>query len=148
MPIIRRSLLFPERARHHAEHRTPVESERAIVKRRELEVSERPRVDVETDGGRRSLLQLDKHAMRRRGVDERDQGVLRAGTWLLVDQPHPTSLQLLERGTDVIETQRDVMEARTTLLDVPGNDRVVARRFKELQRRLACGDEVRQDTLA
>ena len=96
---------------------------------------------------RRRLLQLDEHAVRRRRMDERDQRVLRPGPRLGVDQADAARLELLERGANVLDPQRDVVEARTALLDVFRDRRVRRRRLEQFERRAADGNVARADAL-
>jgi hypothetical protein len=48
-------------------------------------------------------------------MNERDERTVRAGSRLLVDQPDTASLQLAQCASDVLDFERDVMQAGTTL---------------------------------
>ena len=72
------------------------------------------------------LLQLDQHAVGARRVDERDQRAFGAGPRLLVDQPRAAGLQLRQRRADVVDAQRDVVQARAALLDELRDRRIAA----------------------
>src|SRR5262249_37066628 len=63
------------------------------------------------------LFQLNQHAARRGRVHECYQGMLRAGSRLLVDQPDAARLQLRERTADVVHPQRDVVQPGTARVD-------------------------------
>ena len=91
---------------------------------------------------RRRLLQLDQHAVRRRRVNERDQRAFGAGPRLLVDQPDAARAQVRERRLDVVDAQRDVMQAGAALLDELRDRRVGRGRFEQLERRLAGVEEM------
>ena len=82
-----------------------------------------------------------------RGVDERDQRAFGAGPRLLVDEPRAARLQLRERGMDVVDAQRDVMEPGAALADVLRDRRVGRRRLEQLELRFPDGHEVRADAL-
>ena len=86
-----------------------------------------------------SLLQLDEHAVRRCGVDERDQRTFGAGARLLVDELRAAGLELRECRVDVFHAQRDVVESWAALLDIFRNRRVGRRRFEQLQLRFPTG---------
>ena len=83
------------------------------------------------------LLQLDEHAVRARRVDERDQRPFGARPRLLVDQPDAARLELRQRGVDVLDAQRDVMEAGPALLDVFRDRRVGRGRLEQFECRFA-----------
>ena len=103
----------------------------------QLEIAERAtarRRDSATVGAR--LLQLDQHAVRRRRMDERDERAFGARPRLLVDQPDAARLQLRERRRDVVDAQRDVMQAGPALLEVLRDRRIRRRRLEQLERRL------------
>src|SRR6266571_6893479 len=72
------------------------------------------------------LFQLDEHAVRRGRMDEGDQRAFGSLPRLLVDEPHAPRLQPRQRGADVVNAKRDVMNAGAALLDV-FRDRRVAR---------------------
>src|SRR5262252_625079 len=93
------------------------------------------------------LLELDQHPAGRSGMHECYQGMFGAGTRRLVDQPHPTRFQLRKRGMDVLDAQRDVMQAGAALVDVFRDWRFGRRRFEQLQPRLADWREMRPDFL-
>ena len=59
------------------------------------------------------------------------------GPRLLVDQPHAARLELRQRRVDVVDAQRDVMQARAALLDELRDRRVGRRRLEQFERRLA-----------
>ena len=125
--IVGRQPLLPQRPRHHAEHRAAVEAEEAVGQRDQLEVAERmPAGAREQLDLRRRLLQLDEHAVRGRRVNERDQRAFGARPRLLVDQPDAARLQVRERRVDVVDAQRDVMQAGAALLDELGDRRIGA----------------------
>ena len=65
MPIVRSGFLFPQHARHHAEHRAAIELERAVVQRRQLQVTAGRAVHPKIGSRARRLLQLDEDAVRR-----------------------------------------------------------------------------------
>ena len=65
------------------------------------------------------LFELDEHAVRSGGMDEGDQRAF--GSWPRLHRrraSRPARFQPRQRGADVVNAQRDVMEAGTALLDV------------------------------
>ena len=56
-------------------------------------------------------------------------------------------LELRERRVDVVDAQRDVMQARAALVDVLRDRRVGRRRLEQLELRLADRHEVRAHAL-
>ena len=82
-----------------------------------------------------------------RWVNERHQRAFGAGPRLLVDQPHAARFELREDRADVLDPQRDVMQAGAALLEIPGNRRVRRGRFEELELGLANRYEMRADVL-
>ena len=86
---------------------------------------------------RRALLELEQHAARARGVHERDAGAVRAGPRRLVHEPNAARLQLGERGRQIVDGQRDVMQPFAAPLDRSRDRRVRRRRLEQLDRRLA-----------
>ena len=119
--------------------------------------SSSPRVNLEIadgglpDGGSigdRRLLELDQHAVRRRGMDERDRRAFRAWPRLFVDHPDAARPELGDRRVDVVDPQRDVVEAGTALVDVPRDRRLRRRRLEQLELRLPDRDEMRAHLLA
>src|SRR3954454_23962855 len=93
------------------------------------------------------LLQFNQHAAATGRVDECYQGMFRAGTRRLVDQPDAARLQLRQHGVDVVDAQRDVMQARTALVDVLRDRRVGRGRLEQLEARLADAGEMRAHLL-
>ena len=51
-------------------------------------------------------------------MDECNQRVLGAGTRLRIDETDAAGLELLERGANILDSQRHVVETRPPLLDV------------------------------
>src|SRR5581483_8139806 len=101
----------------------------------------------ESEGLPRCLFQLDQDAMRRGGVNKRDERSMRAGTRRLVDQPDTARLECGERGLNVVDAQRDVMQSRPALLDELRDRRIRRRRFEQFQRRAASLNEMRPHAL-
>ena len=64
------------------------------------------------------MFELDQDPAGRRRVDECYQRSFRARSRLVVDQPRAVDLETRERAADVVDTQRDVVKARPTLVDV------------------------------
>src|ERR671911_2632403 len=93
------------------------------------------------------LFELDEHAVRAGRMDERDQRAVGARPRMLVDQPDAVRLEPRQGRREVVDPQRDVVQARATPLEIPGNRRVLAGRFEELERRPGGGDEVRPHPL-
>ena len=85
--------------------------------------------------------------MRRRRVDERDERAMRAGPRGLVDQANAPGFQAVERFLDVVHAKREMVEPRPSLFEELRNRRVRSRRLQELERRLACADEMRPHPL-
>jgi hypothetical protein len=88
------------------------------------------------------LLQFDQNAVGARGMDERDPGALGAWTRLFVDQPDATCLQLRERGGNVVNPQRDVVQPGAALLDVLRDGRVGRGGLEKFQAGLAHRQKV------
>src|SRR5471030_1095214 len=80
-------------------------------------------------------------------VQERHQRAFGAGPRLFVDEPHAARLELRERRANVLDPQRDVMQAGAPLLEIPGDRRVRRGRFKKLEARFAHRYEMRADAL-
>ena len=119
--VVGRRASLPERLRHDAEHRAAVESEVSVEQWKQLQGAE-PHLHAAAGYGRTSsvepgdlrlrsparLLQFDQHAVRARGMDERDERAVRARSRLVVDQPHAARFQLrAERGA--MSSTRSVM---------------------------------------
>src|SRR5262245_41132970 len=85
--------------------------------------------------------------MRRRWVNERDERTFSAGSRLVVDQTHTPRFQLSEGGANVVDAQRDVVDAWTSPLQVLRNSRLGCRGLQQFERRLPCRDEVRAHVL-
>ena len=66
---------------------------------------------------------------------------------LLVDEPRPARLQLRQRRANVIDPQRDVVQARAALVDVLRDRRVGGRRLRAARGWIADRDEVRAHAL-
>ena len=66
-------------------------------------------------------------------MDERDERAFGAGTRLLVDQLDAARLELRQRGANVVDAQRDVMEARAALLDELRDRRLGRGRLEQLR---------------
>ena len=102
--VVRRQPLFPQRARHDAEHGAAIEPEKAVGQRQQLEAAQRVPADGREEGDRGGrLLELDQHPVRRRRMDERHHRALRAGTRPVVDQPDAARLQVRQRGFEVFD---------------------------------------------
>ena len=119
--------------------------------------SSSPRVNLEIAGGGcltadrladPRLLELDQHAVRRRGMDERDRRAFRAWPRMFVDQPDAARSEMVDCGADVVDPQRDVVEAGTALVDIPRDRRLRRRRLEQLELRLPNRDEMRANLLA
>jgi hypothetical protein len=80
-------------------------------------------------------------------MDESNECPFGSGARLLVDEPRAARLQLRQSGGDVVDAQRDVMEAGAALLDVPRNRRIGRRGLEELKLRLPHRNEVRANAL-
>src|SRR6188508_579151 len=95
--------------------------------------------------------------MRTRRMDEGDQGALRSRPRLFIDQSNPARLQLRESRGDIVDTERDVMNARSALLEIAGDWRIRSGGLEQfelgagirarLRRRLTNGQEVGTDPL-
>src|SRR5437660_9855085 len=88
------------------------------------------------------LFQLDQDALRAGRMDKCHEGAMRTRAWRLVDQPHAAGFQLSQDEGDVVDTKRDVVQAGATPVDVFRNGRIPGGRLEQLQRRVACGDEM------
>src|SRR4051812_18027652 len=104
-----------------------------------------PMVAFMSGSGR--LFQFNQHAAGAGRMHECYQGIFRAGTRRLVDQPDATRFQLCQRGAKVVDAQRDVMQARTSPVDELGDRRVGRRRLEQLEPRVADGREMRAHLL-
>src|SRR5262249_39467385 len=62
-------------------------------------------------------------------------------------EPHAARLEMGECGRDVLHAQRDVVDPRAALLEVPRDRRVGRGGLEQLQRRLPHRDEMRADAL-
>jgi hypothetical protein len=71
--------------------------------------------------------------MRTRRVYEGNERAMRTGTRRLVDQSDATLLQSRERCRQIVDSQRDVVQARAPLRQVPGNRRTVISRFEQFE---------------
>ena len=80
-------------------------------------------------------------------VHERHLRPLGAWTRRLVDEADAARLEVGERRRNVLDAQRDVVDAGTALLDEFRNGRIGRGRFEQLQGGLSDRDEVRPDTL-
>src|SRR5688572_3168316 len=80
-------------------------------------------------------------------MDEGHQRALGTRPRLIVDQPHPASLQLRERRPDVVDAERHMMEAWAALLDKPGDRRIAGGRLEQFQGSRADRNEVRANPL-
>ena len=136
-----------------AEHRAAVETDHAVAERDQLEIAQRVPPDAGVGAGDPRLragdcrlLQLDEHAVRAE-VNEGDQRAFGAGPRLLVDQPRASRLQLRERGADVVDAQRDVVQARAALVGVLRDRRIGRGRLEQLQLRFADRQKVGADAL-
>ncbi len=140
-------LLLPQRARHDAEHRAPVEPERTVADACQLEIAPRHALRRQVHPGWRRLFELDEHAVGRPRVNERHLRALGARTRLLVHEAHAARLQVRQDRADVLHAQRDVMDARPALLDEL-RDRGIGRgRFEQFERGRPDRDEMGPDTL-
>ena len=95
----------------------------------------------------RPLLQFDEHAVGGGRMHERHQRAFRAGPRLFVDEPRAARFELRERRADVLDPQRDVMQAGAPLLEIPGDRRIRSGCFEELELGFANRHEVRPDAL-
>ena len=104
---------------HDAEHGAAVEAEVAVDDRRQRERSERdrPRRHGQREPPGAALLELERTPLCRRRMNERDTRAMRAGPWRLVHEANAARLQPVERGLQVVDGQRDVMDARSAPLD-------------------------------
>src|SRR6185503_16313389 len=135
--VVGRRLALPERARHDAEHRAAVDTERAVADRRELQAAERHLRDPLLDQATRGLLQLDEHTVRGRGMNEGHERPFGPRPGLFVHQPDAALLQLRQRGADV----------GAALVDVLRNRRLGRGRLEQFDGGLTGRDEVRPDAL-
>jgi len=108
--------------RHHAEHRATIEAEEPIAERGQLEIANLvPRIPLGRAAGARSMavsllterLVSARRARRERSRDddERHEGGLGARSRLLIDQAYAARFQLIERRGDIVNAQRDVVQA-------------------------------------
>ena len=70
-------------------------------------------------------------------MDEGDQRAFGSLPRLLVDEPHTPRFQPRERGADVVNAKRDVMNAGTALRDVFRDRRIARRSLEQLDRCLS-----------
>src|SRR5258705_5333050 len=80
-------------------------------------------------------------------MDEGHERAFGARPRLVVHEPDAARLQLRQRGADVGDAQRNVVEARTAPLDVLRDRRIGGGRLEQLDRRLTGRNEVRPDAL-
>ena len=113
--IVGRRLLLPQRPRHDAEHRAAVEPEGAVVKRssaaRSPERQSRCGVEVARRRGA-ACFSSTSTPCAADGWMNATSAPSAPGPRLLVDEPHAARLQVRERRADVLDAQRDVMDAR------------------------------------
>jgi len=67
------------------------------------------------------------------GVNERDQRAFGAWPRLFVDEANAARLELRQRCPDVVDPKRDVMNARSPLLQIPRDWRIGRGRFQKLE---------------
>ena len=119
-----------------------------VMSSRSPSVWPRPAVRERARHARPALLQLDQHAVRGRGMNERHQRAFAPGPRRLVDQPDALRLSCAERRVDVVDAQRDVVDARARASRcICAIARVRRRRLEQFERRLAHRDEVRAHPL-
>ena len=80
-------------------------------------------------------------------MDEGDRRAFSARSGLLVDHPHAPRLELRDGSLNIVDAQRDVVQARTALLDVLRNRRFGAGRLEQLELRFPNRHEVRPHVL-
>src|SRR2546425_887779 len=80
-------------------------------------------------------------------MNERDERALRAGAWRWIDQLRAARPELRERGMDVIDAQRDVMQAWSARLQILRDRRIWRGRLQQLQTRFADRHEMRAHAL-
>ena len=85
------------------------------------------------------LYQLQQHPAGRRRVNERDETVVRADARRFVNQPRAAALSAAPARANIVNAHGYVMNAGAALLKKPGNGRIVGRRLKQLNARLADG---------
>ena len=93
------------------------------------------------------LLELDEDPVRAGGMHERDKRALGARARLLVHELRAARLELRQGCIDVVDAQRDVMQARAALLDVLRDGRIRRGRFQQLEARLPRRHEMHPHTL-
>src|SRR4051812_42215751 len=80
-------------------------------------------------------------------MDEGDERAFRTRTRLLVNQPDTARLDLRQRSVNVVDPQRDVVQARPSLVDVLRDRRIGGGRLEELEARRPEWHEMRPDAL-
>jgi hypothetical protein len=98
----------PLRLRHAAEHQPAVHPQKAVGQGDQFELAQRESRDRRgaADGGpigHPRLLELDQHAVRRRGMDERDRRAFAPGRGCSVDQPDAARSEMVDYGADVVD---------------------------------------------
>src|SRR5262245_19781652 len=73
------------------------------------------------------LRQLDEHSVSSGGMNKGDQGIVGAGPRLLVDQSDALLFQPRQRGTNIVDAERDVVQAGTSFRNVLADRRVGGR---------------------
>ena len=136
------------RRRTSRRHRAPKKPSLTVISSRSPSViSRRPCRGACAAADAGGLLQLDQHAVRRRGMNEGDQRAFGAGPRALVDQPGAARLQLRQRGGDVLDAEGDVVQPRAALLHERRDRRVGRGRFEQLEAGFADRHEVRAHAL-
>src|SRR5690554_6591531 len=78
---------------------------------------------------------------------ERDTRAVRAGAGRLVEQPDAAGPEPLQDGLEIVDEQRDVVDAGTTPVEEARDDRVGCGWLQQFQCRPADGHEGRADAL-
>src|SRR3974390_1739271 len=79
------------------------------------------------------LDQLQKDAVRSRGMNERNACVMSAASWRFVDQADTGGFQLRQRCFNVVHPNRNVMQPFAAFCDKLSNRRIRTDRFQQLE---------------
>ena len=88
------------------------------------------------------LFELDQHAVRAGGMDERHERTLGARSRRLVYQRRAALFQLRQRRVNVIDAQRDVVQSRTALVDESRDGGIGRSGLEQFETGFAHRDEV------
>ena len=128
--------------------RAAIEAKEAVAQSHEIEIPQSvARRPVRPRDGRPRLLQLDQHTMSGRRVHEGDERTLRTLARRFVDQPDALLAQPFQRLLEIVNAQRDVVNAGTTPAHIPSDRGIIRGCFQQFEGRLTHRDEVRTHAL-